>query len=44
MFDPTFKVIVQQTADNLVGSINLKVLPNKLFIFDINTQERIYID
>lgn len=41
---PTFKVIVQQTADNLVGSINLKVLPNKLFIFDINTQERIYID
>ena len=41
---PTFKVIVQQTANNLVGSINLKVLPNKLFIFDINTQERIYID
>ena len=41
---PTFKVIVQQTTNNLVGSINLKVLPSKLFIFDINTQERIYID
>lgn len=41
---PTFKVIIQQTANNLVDSINLKVLPNKLFIFDINTQERIYID
>lgn len=41
---PTFKVIIQHTENNLVGPIKLKVSPNKLFIFDINTQERIYLD
>lgn len=41
---PTFKVIIQHTENSLVGPIKLKVSPNKLFIFDINTQERIYLD
>ena len=41
---PTFKVIIQQTSDKLVGHINLKVQPNKLFVFDAHTQERIYLD
>ena len=40
----TFKVIIQHTENSLVGPIKLKVSPNKLFIFDINTQERIYLD
>ena len=41
---PTFKIIVQQTDDKLVGAIKLKVLANKLFVFDSQTQERIYLD
>ena len=41
---PTFKVIIQQTDDKLVGAIKLKVLANKLFVFDSQTQERIYLD
>ena len=41
---PTFKVIIQHTENSLVGPIKLKVSPDKLFIFDINTQERIYLD
>lgn len=41
---PTFKIIIQHVEANLVGDIKLKVLPNKLFIFDEKTEERIYID
>ena len=41
---PTFKVIIQHVEQKLLGEIKLKVLPNKLFIFDEHTEERIYID
>ena len=41
---PTFKVIIQHSANNLVGPIKLKVEPHKLFIFDHMSEERIYID
>ena len=41
---PTFKVIIQHDDNNLIGPISLKVKPNKLFVFDDKTQERIYLD
>lgn len=41
---PTFKVIVQQSEGNFIGNISLSVEKDKLFIFDIVTEERIYID
>ena len=40
---PSFKVIIQHTDKNLNGPIKLKVVPEKMFLFDINTEERIYI-
>ncbi len=39
----TFRVIVSNNDTNLTGNINLEVIPNKMFIFDHETEERIYI-
>ncbi len=39
----TFRVIVSNNDTNLTGNINLEVIPNKIFIFDHETEERIYI-
>ena len=41
---PSFKVIIQNENTNFIGEINLEVVKNKMFVFDINTEERIYID
>ena len=41
---PTFKVIIQQDDINFKGEIHLSVLKNKLFVFDKDTEERIYLD
>ena len=39
----TFRVIVSNNDTNLTGTIDLEVIPNKMFIFDHETEERIYI-
>ena len=41
---PTFKVIIQQDDINFKGEIHLSILKNKLFVFDKDTEERIYLD
>lgn len=41
---PNFKVIIQDDNKNYIGDIFLEVKPNKLFIFDAETEKRIYID
>ena len=40
---PTFKAIISADDDVKAGEIALKVKPHKLFIFDEETEERIYI-
>ena len=42
-YKPTFKAII--SADDKVnpGNVAFKVKPHKIFIFDIETDERIYI-
>ena len=40
---PTFKVIISAEDQNNNSDLYLKVKPNKLFIFDGETEERIYI-
>ena len=39
----TFRVIISNNEANLTGTVNLEVSPNKMFIFDHETEERIYI-
>ena len=39
-----FRVIISSDETNVLGDIMLKVSPNKMFIFDYETQERIYIN
>ncbi len=40
---PTFKVIIQHNDASFVGHIHLAVDPEKLFVFDISSEERIYL-
>jgi multiple sugar transport system ATP-binding protein len=40
----TFKVIISSDEENTGKSVALKVKPNKLFLFDGETEERIRID
>ena len=40
---PNFKVIVQDTDTNHIGDIYLGVKPNKMFIFDVETEKRIEV-
>jgi ABC-type sugar transport system ATPase subunit len=39
-----FRVIISSDETNVLGDIVLKVHPNKMFIFDYETQERIYLE
>ena len=39
-----FRVIISSDETNVLGDIVLKVNPSKMFIFDYETQERIYLD
>ena len=39
---PTFKAIISADDDVKAGEVALKVKPHKLFIFDEETEERIY--
>ena len=39
---PTFKAIISADDDVKAGDISFKVKPHKLFIFDFETEERIY--
>ena len=42
---PTFKVIIAaEEAENQPAKLSLKVKPSKLFVFDGQTEERIYLD
>ena len=40
---PTFKAIISADDDVKPGKVSLKVKPHKLFIFDFETEERIYL-
>ena len=40
---PSFKVIINSENDVKLGKIKLKVKENKMFVFDHQTQERIYL-
>ncbi len=40
----TFKVIISSEETNISGNITLRVKQNKMFIFNKETEERIYID
>ena len=40
---PTFKAIISADDDVKPGAVALKVKPHKLFIFDEETEERIYL-
>ena len=40
---PSFKVIINSENDVKLGKIKLKVKENKMFVFDYQTQERIYL-
>ena len=40
---PSFKVIINSENDVKLGKIKLKVKENKMFVFDCQTQERIYL-
>jgi multiple sugar transport system ATP-binding protein len=39
----TFRVIISADEENLTGEIALKVNPNKMFLFNVKTEERIYV-
>ncbi len=41
---PTFKAIISADDDVKAGAVALKVKPHKIFIFDSETEERIYLD
>ena len=41
---PNFKVIIQDDNKNYVGDIYLEVKPNKMFIFDAETEKRIIVE
>ena len=41
---PTFKAIISADDDVRPGAVALKVKPHKIFIFDAETEERIYLD
>ena len=41
---PTFKAIISADDDVKAGAVALKVKPHKIFIFDNETEERIYLD
>ena len=41
---PTFKAIISADDDVPVGPVSFKVKPHKLFLFDGETEERIYLD
>jgi multiple sugar transport system ATP-binding protein len=41
---PNFKVIITNESDAIKGKVSLVVKPNKLFVFDKTTEERIYLD
>ena len=41
--DGTLRAIISNESATLNGEVNLKVKPNKCFIFDNETQERIYL-
>ena len=41
---PTFKAIISADDDVKPGEVALKVKPHKIFIFDEETEERIYIE
>ena len=41
---PTFKAIISADDDVKPGDVALKVKPHKIFIFDYETEERIYLD
>ena len=41
---PTFKAIISADDDVKPGAVALKVKPHKIFIFDSETEERIYLD
>ncbi len=40
---PTFKVIISSEQTAICGDIVLKVKPNKMFVFEKETEERIYL-
>ena len=40
---PTFKVIISSEQTAISGDIVLKVKPNKMFVFNKETEERIYL-
>ena len=40
---PTFKVIISSDEENVKGKVLLSVKPNKIFIFNDKTEERIYV-
>ena len=39
--EPTFRVIISNEESNLMGNIKLRVKSHKMFIFDVETQERL---
>lgn len=41
---PTFKAIISSDDKVNVGPIKLGIKPHKMFLFDVDTEERIYID
>ena len=41
---PTFKAIISADDDVKPGEVALKVKPHKIFIFDAESEERIYVD
>jgi len=40
---PNFKVIINNENDAIKGKVSLLVKPNKMFVFDKETEERIYL-
>lgn len=41
---PTFKVIINNEDDAIKGKVSFTVKPNKLFVFDKENEERIYLE
>lgn len=39
--EPTFRVIISNEESNLMGNIKLRVKSHKMFVFDVETQERL---
>ena len=40
---PTFKAIISSEDNVTIGAIKFAVKPNKMFLFDSVTEERIYV-